>query len=136
MALGSHVGPGSIVGIDDPDPGGDLGRPLSPADHRHLTGRDAAGRGVELVVRVPELAEVGLPGGDDLFGCRARDSHLVGLLPQLAEALQRPGGFATLHVALARTLGDLPDMESVHRLCPILSVPRLGQLGPFSVVTS
>ena len=65
-----------------------------------------------------------------------RDSDLIGLLPQLSEALQRPGGLATLDIALPGTFGHLTDVEGVDRLCPVLSVSRLCQLGPFSVVIS
>src|SRR5690606_8375578 len=121
----------AVIGVDHADTGGHPCRALPPADDGDLTGGDAAGRCVELVRRVPEVAEPLLPRGDDLFRGGPGDPHLVGLLPELPEALERADRPATLHVPGGGALGRLVDTEHIHRLGPVLCVDRFRHCRPF-----
>src|SRR5215216_1102875 len=77
------------------------------ADEQHLPGRDARHRRVEPTIGRLELGEVLLPDLHDLFWGRLDpgQAYPVGLLPELAESLQRANLATPLDVHVGSALG-------------------------------
>ena len=125
VALRGHQRERALVGVEDHD----AGRELHPAGQRHAQQRDVAGRDsrqrpVEAVARRPELGKARLPRRDQLFRRDARrwQPHRVGLLPHLAEALDRRCQPAAVDVDVRGAVGDVADPQRGDRLRPAVRV--------------
>src|SRR5215211_3134166 len=104
--------------------------PHRGADEQHLPGRDARHRRVDPTVGRLELGEALLPDPHDLFRRRLDpgQTHLVGLLPELPESLQRANLATPLHVHIGGPLGHVGDLQPLYPLRPEGGVAGLGLL--------
>jgi len=100
VALWGHQREAHVVGVEH-EHAGLHGYALERGvDQHHLAGGNAGHREEEAVLRRLEGGEVGLPHGDRLLGRggAALQTYAVGLLPELAEALERADHLAAVDV--------------------------------------
>jgi hypothetical protein len=118
------------VGVQHEHAGGHL-HPAADGDveQGHIPGADAGQGAREAVPPGPELREVRLPDRDRVLrGDLGADVDRVGLLPQLAEPLNRAGEPLAGHVGAADALAR-PDLQPVDLGRPVAGVARHGVLG-------
>jgi hypothetical protein len=127
MTLGGHHREGLVVRVDDTY-GGVHGHPAyRGVDEQHLPRLHPDHRRIETVLRRLKLWEPLLPDLDNLrqSNIGAAQFHPVGLLPELAEALQRSHDSAPIYVQVDRAGRHLGDHQRLDRLCPESSVAKL-----------
>ena len=127
MPFGRHDCEGLVVGVDDTY-AGVHGHPAHRGvDEQHLPRLHPSHRRIETVLRRLKLWKHLLPDLDDL--CRgsigAAQFHPVGLLPELAEALQRSHDPAPGYVQVDCTGRRLGDHQGLDRLRPEGGVAKL-----------
>ena len=118
------------VGVQHEHAGGHL-HPATDGDveQGHVAGADAGQGTREAVPLGPELREVVLPDRDRVLrGDIRADVDRVGLLPQLAEPLDRTGEPLAGHVGAADALARL-HLQPVDLGRPVAGVARHGVLG-------
>src|ERR671916_934442 len=127
VAFRGHDREGLVVGVDHAHPRVDGHAADGRAYEQHLARCYARHRGVEPAVRRLELGETLLPDAHGLLWRRLRagQAYPVGLLPELAEALQGADLPPPVHVHVGGPVRHVRDFEPLYPLRPEGGVARL-----------